>query len=383
MTSPEASDPKPSGRKTFLYAALTAVGTLLFVAAAGEFVLRQQRVAIEDSEKLEKGLFSYDPQLGWRLQANWAGKHRHHDFNVTYQTGADGFRGRLRKSAQRTAIIGDSFTFGFGVGPGQAFTALLDAADRKHAYRNFGVPSYSTDQEVLLIEQLLPRYRPGTVLLAVHLGDDLADNMRPYPLRLDNAKPYFEPSSTGLELRNVPVPRQRKPSSEQGVDLHKVILAGSGVRPGFWKGMLGESETTRRLGLNQSKKIDLGDHFQRNQVLPLALFQALVRRAKAATGGQDANLGLILLPGPDFVQDPDGIGAQYQDHLRQAIVAWARAEALPALDAAEELRRRYQNGTHGDYYENEGHLTAQGHSAVAKLLAPWIKANFAAKSGKN
>ena len=374
---------EPSRRKTALKAALTAVLALLFVAAVGEFVLRQQRVAIEDSEKLEKGLFSYDPQLGWRLQANWAGKHRHHDFNVTYQTGADGFRGPSRKSQRRTAIVGDSFTFGFGVGPGQSFTALLDGADKDHAYLNFGVPSFSTDQEVLLIEQILPKHRPETVLLAVYLGDDLADNMRPYPLRLDNAKPYFVLTAAGLDLRNVPVSRQRKPAGEEGVDLRRVILAGSGMRPSIWKGLFGESETTRRLGLNQSAKVDLGDHLQRNQVQPLALFQALVRRARTAAAGQAANFGLILLPGGSFVQDPDGIEAQYQDHLRRAIMAWAKMAEVPTLDAAAELRRRYQGGMRGDYYENEGHLTAQGHSAVAKLLADWINASHAGKDKRN
>ena len=155
------SPPESSSQKKILYAVLTAFVALFFVAAAGEFVLRQQRVAIEDSEKLEKGLFAYDSRLGWRLQGNWGGKHRHHDFAVAYQTGPDGFRGRFRPASDRTgpehiAFFGDSFTFGFGAGPGQTFVALLDEADVYRAYLNFGVPGFASDQAVLLIEEIMP-----------------------------------------------------------------------------------------------------------------------------------------------------------------------------------------------------------------------------------
>jgi hypothetical protein len=215
VSTPDAN--KPSTQKTILYAVLTAIVALIFVAVLGEFVLRQQRVAIEDSEKLEKGLFVYDPGLGWRLQGNWAGKHRQHDFAVTYQTGPDGFRGRFRPAAERSgpdhvAFFGDSFTFGFGAGPGQTFAALLDEEGGDRVFLNFGIPGFATDQAVLLIEEVMPTHRPGTVLLVVHLGDDLADNMRLFPLRLDNGKPMFELSAQGLSLRNVPVSRQRKPA---------------------------------------------------------------------------------------------------------------------------------------------------------------------------
>ncbi len=383
------STPEPSTRKKILYALLTAFAALFFVAAVGEFVLRQQRVAIGESEKLSKGLFAYDSRLGWRLQENWGGKHRHHDFAFTYQTGPDGFRGRFRPAAERAgsgaiAFFGDSFTFGFGAGQGATFVALLDEADGQRAYLNFGIPGFATDQAVLLIEEIMPARRPGTVIMVVHLGDDLADNMRLYPLRLDNGKPMFELSAKDLILRNVPVSRDRKPVSEEGVDLEKIILAGSGVRPGFWKGLLGGSETTRRLGLEESAKIDLSDHLQRSQAQPLALFQALALRAKAAADGQGAGFGLLLLPGRGFVQNPDGVVAQYQEHLRGAIVAWGAEMALPVADAATDLRRRFQDGIFGDYYQNEGHLTPQGHRAVADFLAPWIKARFgrSGKSGK-
>jgi lysophospholipase L1-like esterase len=137
--------------------------------------------------------------------------------------------------------------------------------------------------------------------------------------------------------------------------------------------------------LEQSAKVDLSRHLQRSQVLPLALFQALAQRAKAAAASQGAGFGVVLLPGRGFVQDPDGIAAQYQNHLRHMIIAWGTEAVVPVADAATELRRRYRDGIAGDYYQNEGHLTAQGHRAVADFLAPWIGLQFkqVGKTGKN
>jgi hypothetical protein len=61
--------------------------------AAVEFVLRSVRENIESSDRLEEGLFTYHPVLGWALTADWRGRHRHADFDVVYTTNADGHRG--------------------------------------------------------------------------------------------------------------------------------------------------------------------------------------------------------------------------------------------------------------------------------------------------
>mgnify|MGYP002152693847 FL=1 len=361
------------GRKAVLYGAITVVVTLMIAFAVGEFVLHQQRLGIEGSDNLDKGLFAYDPDLGWRLQPGWSGRHRHHDFDVAYKIGANGFRGNFRAARTRVAIVGDSFTFGFGAGVGQTFPELLDQMDPDRAVMNFGVPGYSTNQEVLLIEEVLPAYKPDLVLLVVYLGNDIADNMRLFPLQLDNAKPYFELADGQLIRRNNPVPKQRKPAHERGVHLGQIILAGSGLRPGFLQATLGRSETLRRLGLDFTPDVDLRDHFQRRQQRPLALFQALVLRARAAVVARGSQFGIILLAGRSFVQKPQGLSAQYQEFLRQSVSAWAAKKKIPLADTAGLLQSRFLDGQRGDYYANEGHLTVRGHKVVARFIARWIK----------
>src|SRR5690606_31285854 len=114
---------------------------------AGEAGLRFVRRRIETSDRLDRGLTLYDPNLGWALAPGWRGRHRHHDYDVGYSTNALAFRGAAEAARAPAALwLGDSFTFGFGVDDGETFVDRLDAA---HAgglrHVNLGVPGYSTD----------------------------------------------------------------------------------------------------------------------------------------------------------------------------------------------------------------------------------------------
>jgi len=96
-------------------------------------------------------------------------------------TNAHGFRGpivpRRRSGARRVACIGDSYTFGEGVGDDETWPAQLaaelerEATTTKHEVMNCGVNSYDTRQEVRLLETRVLPYDPDLVLLAFFLND--------------------------------------------------------------------------------------------------------------------------------------------------------------------------------------------------------------------
>ena len=361
-------------RRTLVFGAITVLAVLGVGLVVGEFVLRQQRAAVEGSDRPATGMFSYDRDLGWRLIPGWSGRHRHHDFDAGYRIGPEGYRGQFRPAGRWVAVVGDSFTFGFGVEDDETFVAVLDrAGGADTGYLNFGMPGFSTDQEMLLIEGRLPQFTPQQVLLVVYLGNDLADNQRAFPLQLENAKPYFELDGGKLLARNSPVPKTRKPADDRATTLGRLILAGAEIRPTFWQRLLGRLETPRRLGLNFAPRPDLRAHFERRLAPSVTLFKALVTRARRSAGAFGADLRLVLLPGRSFVVDQGSISAQYQDVLRRAIVAWGKQAELPVIDAAAELRRRHDGGRRDDFYPNEGHLTATGHGAVAAYLQEALK----------
>ena len=92
-------------------------------------------------------------------------------------------------------------------------------------YLNFGVPGYSTDQEILLLDPQVFRESPDSVWLAFYLGNDILDNALDYPLQADQAKPMFELLNDGsLQLRNVPVPRDSKPAVARLRSIEEIVF---------------------------------------------------------------------------------------------------------------------------------------------------------------
>lgn len=79
-------------------------------------------------------------------------------------------------AAFRVLAIGDSYTFGWGVDESERFTEQLEAllADslngRTIRVLNAGHWSYTFDQQLLTLKELLPRFRPHLVIQGVYAG---------------------------------------------------------------------------------------------------------------------------------------------------------------------------------------------------------------------
>ncbi len=102
-----------------------------FSLIAGELFLRFRQNYINKSNTLDQGIIKYDNHVGWRLNPNWKGRHKHHDFDVKYTTNRYGFRGDFMEGSEQTglkyAFVGDSFTFSFGVNDHETFVHLLNS----------------------------------------------------------------------------------------------------------------------------------------------------------------------------------------------------------------------------------------------------------------
>lgn len=92
-------------------------------------------------------------------------------------TNAAGFRERDFTDAKppgtyRIAVVGDSFTFGNGIGQQERYSNLLQAQLPAHVeVLNFGRPGANTPEHRRLVEELLPRIHPDFVLLQWYVND--------------------------------------------------------------------------------------------------------------------------------------------------------------------------------------------------------------------
>lgn len=156
----------------------------------------------------------YDSQLGWVPRANLRNE-RYLGKQATLTIRSDSTRSNgtaVAGDALPIVAVGDSFTFGEQVSDAETWPALLERLLNRPVI-NAGVPGYAFDQTVLRAEQLL-RERPAAGLIVSLIPDDLrrCDNSYRYAW-----KPYFALGPAGLELKNVPVPRDPLPSTTGAV----------------------------------------------------------------------------------------------------------------------------------------------------------------------
>ncbi len=204
-----------------LLATITVAISIICGILLVEYLLDWYRQSVENSSQLDNGIMQYHRTLGWTLTPGWQGKHHHHDFDVSYQHNRKGFRKQPDDEqlgiGRKIALLGDSFTYGFGVNNNETFAAQLAKKDPQNVYLNYGVPGYSTDQQFLLMgQQSLKQGKTQTInqyVLVFYLGNDILDNMLAHALQAEPAKPYFLATEGNLTLKNIPVPRTQKPAA--------------------------------------------------------------------------------------------------------------------------------------------------------------------------
>lgn len=360
-------------RRRLLFIAITISFASAFALVVAEYVLRFQSAAIRNSESMDPGLIGYDSNLGWRIQSGWSGEHRHHDFRVRYQIADHGFRGPFPNpdSPPCLALVGDSFTFGLGVEDDQTFAhqlaLLTDQSSRPVV--NLGVPGYSTDQEVLLLEEVIDELKIDHVMLLVCLINDVFDNQRLFPLQAMHGKPRFRLDDDGeLQLENVPVPMQQKPAAEMRENLASLVRGDLPPEQSSWVGWLGSREMVRRFGLFQPSFQPPEGYFEDKFASSLDLFDALIDRARQLVEASGAKFSLVLLPGQSLVEAPESFSGRYQEFVGRSIRTRSADRGVDVLDLTESLRQTRQAGSPPLYHAHDGHLNAVGHQAVAKLL---------------
>jgi hypothetical protein len=182
----------------------------------------------------------YDARLGWRNRPRFAG----YDSISGPDQGAVhinslGLRGGelAAKRGPRVAVFGDSFVFGTGVDEEHVFTTHLERLLRRrrgdYDVINLGVNGFSTDQELLLFQEMADRLRPDVVIL-VMCDNDFNGNLQDFVFRR-YYKPFFTLSAGALSVHNQPVPHLSR-GQEAKVWLGQRSEAWNFFRSRTWNG---------------------------------------------------------------------------------------------------------------------------------------------------
>ena len=340
--------------------------------------------------------------------------HTTREFSYVARINNLGFRDRDfsagRSSTKRAVVLGDSFTYGWGVDIAESWPKALErewnAAGAPVEVMNLGWPGASPRQYADLAEKAVPLLHPDIVIVGVVQGDDLHQSREKAP-----------PVRMGFGARMRRTLAERYPHLTQwigGTDVKKLNVSGEELTA-IWKkqvqdfiGQMEPAERKKFEGLEPA----IRTAYREGGLNPGLLFYSIryssflldacdleapatraeidemtvaLRRIGEVAGRWGAAVVVVSIPyGPyaseeqleaagrlGFAVRPDMLTTEAPD---ESIARACRGAGLPFVSVLREFRGRARSGSF--YFPLDGHLTAAGHRAYAELAAPALGAHI-------
>ncbi len=140
----------------------------------------------QTTEPHPRGMYTADTELGFRMTPSETGILESPEFRVDVQTNGMGLRDQDLPAKEATEfrllVLGDSFTFGFGVEERDTFARRIQHRIRATGRKEFrvingGVVGYGTKQEQIWFDQIADAIEPDAVILGFFVGNDFVDNL--------------------------------------------------------------------------------------------------------------------------------------------------------------------------------------------------------------
>ena len=332
------------------------LGLILFgvlLALAGVEVVLRWSVVVPEGDNPLYHFHHSDPYLGWAGKPNVRMRYRRPEFNTLVELDAGGWRRPLPSppdAARRILVLGDSFTWGWGVSQGELFTDRLQARLPTVALVNRGLFGFGTAQEYLLLQRELAAAHYDAVVLMFFVND-VADNID----GKDGHRPYFDLVDGRLQPRNQPaLPYTSAPPSflrrnSRAYELLTMEL--SLMRPRL-RGVAGDERTYR-----ESSVTDFHD-------LPgYAVTVRLLAEMAGLTRQHGAQFFLVYIP--DRSEFEAASPYPYVHAVHAMVDDVARQERIPLVDLSPAFRRQAKAGL---IFPVDAHWTPAGHQVAADVL---------------
>ena len=364
------------GNVLVLVVALGSSLVLLELGLRGAWLLRpaeeRHRLPWEARDN-EWAFYQYDSLLGWKNRPGASGWFSMPDSRTRVQINSRGLRdvehGARDRRRPRILVLGDSFTWGFGVEQGERYTDwLARLLGPGVEVINAGVSGYGTDQELLYYRTDGFRYQPDVLLLEFEL-EDVMNNT--HAVQYTYPKPYFTLEHATLSLRNVPVPTREAPWWQR----YSLDRALPPPPTRWW--------TTKRFLrdhlLSYTFIVDgtraLLERYREPAIDNVeAVTAAVLLELKRETARHGAELVIMMLPSKDAVLEDahqawwDAYRAFFREH-------WFRYVDLRPLFRAATVRGQQL------YFAVDAHWNREGHHTGALAVGAYLTAEGLAARG--
>lgn len=330
----------------------------------------------------------YDPRFGYTYMPGM--KSRVFDAAGGYliRTNQSGFRSEHEFTSARTAgsfralLYGDSQSAGDGVSNSSRFSDLLEQEFPNLEIYNYALSGTSIDQHFLVYNEL-ERVEHDLVIIAFYVENILRLTRRVVKARdaegneIFREKPYYEIKGGELVLNNVPVRKQPWTAKTLPAEFSAHVYSFGDANLVFrnqsrWHGrvlkLLAPFGPVRRF-LKAALARIRGFHPLPNFDDPADPAWWILRRILTEWAAQSGKpILLMLIPLESAIaglSDPSNYQARFRElALETGCHVYDLLPDLKALPSEERLAL---------WSYKSGHLSAQGHRAIARLMAPVIE----------
>jgi lysophospholipase L1-like esterase len=309
-----------------------------------------------------KAFHQYDPLLGHIGKKNYTGYFRRPEFNASIVHDSQGFRKQEYANGKRDDlpvihVLGDSFTWGWGVGQGEVFTDQLNRLLPDYRVLNYGINGVGTTVEHLLFSsRIKPVLKKGDIVLVMIFNNDFLDNI----------------NTRGVHAE---------------IDGGKVVLINSA---GQFKSPVGDflarysylyNYLAYKVDLYQlSRKRKKDNDEMASQPIGVSDPRYIVMKHYLELFRQDciaqgARFIAVYIPGQSELgevarQKPNKLANEMEYHKAfTAITGAVQCETLDLLPEFEAYRRQHQARL---TFPNDEHWNPAGHAAVARVIQNYL-----------
>jgi lysophospholipase L1-like esterase len=297
-----------------------------------------------------------DRELGWTGTPNLKARFRKVDFDVLVYSDATGFRTR-KSNAEPTlgspviAVLGDSFTWGWGVENGEVLTDAMQNELGPHAdVRNFGVNAYGTFQELLLLHRLLTNGLSPQYVFAMFYQNDLYNNLDDDPWQ-----PSLAVAGTNVTVRNYPVAKRSVSPLKQLVKKSHLL---SSIAYAF-----NFTKAKRRVRRLEDVAFVDGEVAE----APRRAMAYCLKELGSVCQAAGIQLWFVYIPSFHDVQ------METVSETRKALRTLCGEQGVRLMDLTSDFRKEAAGQPARFYFPHDAHWNAEGHRLAGEVLANLIK----------
>jgi hypothetical protein len=303
-----------------------------------------------------------DTELPYLIKSNYKGKmFRYAQYDITFNTNSQGFRNlkdiSLRKpeGVKRIIFIGDSFTFGWGVGDPETFAYLfeqgLNSKRRQVEVVNAAVYGFDIDEYRILFDRML-KFNPDIIYIGFCLENDFNYTVRCGATIKEELR--AERKNMAFYIR------------EYINSLHIVSL----IRDRLYILFPSVRSIMLKSGVNNKRDIFLKEYPVSLKLL-LKETQNSLAEMNNICKARNIKFVVILIPLREQVYCRSALNA-FKDYdaerPNQAIIDILKANKIHYIDLLPQFLNVSGASAERLYFDSDPHLTKAGHMLTAEIL---------------